>query len=118
MLPPIRYPLPTLIALVVLALALWRGEAWTRPLRAALAARLARAVEGPPVPHSDRPQVVAGPIFRKGLLLHDDVAVASRPGGPPVELDTIRHRMFVDIYDAWPLTGAATDYRVGNRRPI
>ncbi len=32
----IRYPLPTLIALILLILASWRGEALTRPLRSAL----------------------------------------------------------------------------------
>jgi hypothetical protein len=116
MLPPIRYPLPTLIVLLAGSLMIWRGEVWTRPLRAALTARLSRAVEGPPVPSSDRPQVVSGPIFRRALLLHDDVSAAVRPGGPTVE--TIRHRMSVDIYDVWPLTGEPTHYRVGNRRPI
>jgi hypothetical protein len=108
--------LPTLVALLVLALGFWRGEVWTRPIRAALAARLARAVEGPPIPHSDRPQVVGGSIVRRALLLRDDVPASSRPGGPPTE--TIRHRMFVDIYDVWPLKGEPTHLRVGNRRPI
>jgi hypothetical protein len=116
MLPPIRYPLPMLVALVLLGLLLWRGEAWTRSLRAALTARLSRAVEGPPLPHSDRPQIVAGPITRRALLLHDDVPVADRPGGPLLE--TIRRRMFVDVYDVWPLSGDPTHYRVGNRRPL
>jgi hypothetical protein len=114
--PPIRYPLPTLVAVMILTLLVWRGEAWTRSLRSALAARMARVVEGPPIPHSDRPQVVAGPIIRRALLLHDDVPVAERPGGPPSE--TIRHRMFVDIYDVWPLQGAPEYYRVGNRKAI
>jgi hypothetical protein len=114
--PPIRYPLPTLVALVLLGLLFWRGEAWTRPLRSSLAARVARVAEGPPVPHSDRPQVVGGPITRKALLLHDDVDVAARPGRRP--FTTMRHRMFVDVYDVWPLTGEATHYRVGNRRPL
>ena len=114
--PPIRYPLPTLIALVLLALVVWRGEAWTRSFRSVLAARMARAVEGPPIPHSDRPQVVAGPIIRRALLLRDDVSVAERPGGPASE--TIRHRMFVDIYDVWPLQGAPEYFRVGNRSAI
>jgi hypothetical protein len=116
MLPQIRYPLPTLVALVVLGLLLWRGEAWTRSMRGALAARLTRAVEGPPIPHSDRPQIVAGPITRRVLLLHDDVPVSERPGGPASE--SIRHRMFVDVYDIWPLQGVPEHYRVGNRRPI
>jgi hypothetical protein len=116
MLPQIRYPLPTLVALFVLGLLLWRGEAWTRSMRAALASRLARAVEGPPIPHSDRPQIVAGPIIRRALLLHDDVPVFERPGGPASE--SIRHRMFVDVYDVWPLQGLPEHYRVGNRRPI
>ena len=56
MLPPIRYPLPTLVALTLVSLLIWRGEAWTRPLRSSIADRLAKAVEGPPIPHSDRPQ--------------------------------------------------------------
>jgi hypothetical protein len=116
MLPPVRYPLPTLVAVAFVTLLLWRGETWTRSLRAALAARVARAVEGPPPPQSDNPQVVAGPIVRRALLLHDDVPVAKLPGGPPV--DTIRKRMFVDIYDAWPLQGPPEHYRVGNRRPL
>jgi hypothetical protein len=81
-----------------------------------LAARVTRAVEGPPVPQSDHPQVVAGPIIRKALLLHDDVPVAERPGGRTAE--TIRHRMFVDVYDVWPLAGEPTYYRVGNRNPL
>jgi hypothetical protein len=114
--PPIRYPLPTLVALGLLALVVWRGEAWTRSFRSVLAARLTRAVEGPPVPHSDHPQVVAGPIIRRALLLHDDVPVADRPGGRTTE--TIRHRMFVDVYDVWPLSGEPTHYRVGNRNPL
>src|SRR4051794_24691335 len=97
MLPPIRYPLPMLIAVFVASLLLWRGESWTRSLRASLSTRLARAVQGPPIPLSDRPRVVAGPITRRALLLHDDVTVATTPGGTPSE--TIRHRMFVDIYD-------------------
>jgi hypothetical protein len=114
--PPIRYPLPIVIALVLLALLFWRGAAWTRSFRSALAVRLARAVEGPPLPHSEHPQVVAGPIIRRALLLHDDVPVADRPGGPPTE--AIRHRMFVDIYDVWPLQGGPEHYRVGNRKAI
>jgi hypothetical protein len=105
-----------MVALVPLLLLLWRGEAWTRSLRSALTARLSRAVEGPPLPHSDRPRVVAGPIVRRALLLHDDVPVAARPGGPAVE--TIRRRMFVDVYDIWPLAGEATHYRVATRRPL
>ncbi len=114
--PPIRYPLPTLVALLLLALLFWRGESWTRSFRSAISARLIRAVEGPPIPHSDRPQLVAGAIIRRALLLHDDVAVADRPGGDPSA--TIRHRMFVDIYDVWPLKGEPEHYRVGNRRAI
>jgi hypothetical protein len=115
-LPPIRYPLPTLIAVVLLGTLAWTGEALTRPLRAAIARRWSRTFEGPPVPSSTHPRVVAGPITRKGLLLHDDVTVTRLPGGAPA--DTISRRMFVDIYDVWPLRGEPTHYRVGNRRPF
>lgn len=116
MLPPIRYPLPTLVLVLIAGVAAWRGEQLTRPLRAAIAAKWTRAVEGPPIPASTRPQVVAGPVIRRGLLLHDDVAVSTRPGGAAA--DSIRVRMFVDIYDVWPLEGAPNFYRVGNRNPI
>ncbi|WP_406696651.1 hypothetical protein V5E97_37270 [Singulisphaera sp. Ch08] len=116
MLPPIRYPLPTLVLLVVLGLLAWRGEVMTRPLRSALTTRWQRQFEGPPVPNSTEPKVVVGPIVRKALLLHDDVSTSDRPGGTPAE--PIRLRMFVDIYDVWPLSGSPDFYRVGNRRPI
>jgi hypothetical protein len=118
MLPPIRYPLPMLVLLILVVLVSWRGEAWTRPLRSAVAGRMARAVEGPPLPHSDQPQVVAGPITRRALLLHDGVTVADRPDARPSQARTIAHRMFVDVYDVWPLQGAPDHYRVGNRRPV
>lgn len=114
--PPIRYPLPTLVALILIALLVWRGEVWTRPLRSSLSARWNRAMEGPPVPSSDHPQVIAGPITRKALLLHDGVEASLTPGGPTAE--TIRLRMFVDVYDVWPLEGNAEYERVGNRRPM
>jgi hypothetical protein len=114
--PPIRYPLPTLILTVVLGLLAWKGVEWTRPLRAALAERWSRLIEGPPPPASDRPMVVAGPIVRRVLLLRDGVAATDRPGGRTVE--TIRLRQFADVYDVWPLKGTPTHYRIGNRRPI
>ena len=116
MLPPIRYPLPSLIALLLAALIAWRGEAWTRPWRAEIADRVGRAVNGPPVPRSNRPQVVAGPILRRGLLLRDGVLLADRPRGPTT--GTIDRRMFVDIYDEWPDAKAPTFLRVGNRQPL
>jgi|GEM_PF-2102365 len=116
MLPPIRYPLPTLFVIVLLGLIIWRGEPSTRPLRTALAERWHRRTEGPPIPRSTRPQQLAGPVVRRGLLLRDDVPISDRPGGPSTE--AVRLRMFVDIYDVWPLTGTPTHYRVGNRRPI
>ncbi|HEU5116915.1 MAG TPA: hypothetical protein VFT74_09600, partial [Isosphaeraceae bacterium] len=39
-----------------------------------------------------------------------------KPDGAVVE--TIHQRMFVNIYDVWPVSGEPTHYRVGNRRPI
>ena len=116
LLPPIRYPLPSLIALVILALGAWRGEVWTRSLRAEIATRFRRAVEGPPVPASDRPIVVAGSIVRRALLLRDETVATVRPGGAKAE--TIDRRMFVDVYDTWPSPGPTTHLRVGNRGPI
>jgi hypothetical protein len=114
--PPIRYPLPTLIAVLLVALVAWRGAGWFRGMKDALTARWQRAVEGPPVPASNAPQVVAGAITRRALLLHDDTPFAPRPGASPT--DAIARRMFVDVYDAWPLDGPPTHFRVGNRRPI
>lgn len=114
--PAIRYPLPTLIALLLIGVIAWRGEAMTRPLRSALATRWKKSFEGPPVPSSDHPQLVAGPITRRALLLHDGVGASRLPGGPASE--TIRLRMFVDVYDVWPLTGKSDYFRVGNRQAI
>ncbi|MBX6314451.1 MAG: hypothetical protein IRY99_16285, partial [Isosphaeraceae bacterium] len=114
--PPIRYPLPMLLVAIALALLIWRGERWTRPLRAVLAERWMRAVEGPPIPSSTEPKVVAGPIVRKVLLLRAPVPATDRPGGRVVE--TIRRRGLYDVYDLWPLQGRPTHDRIGNRRPI
>ena len=114
--PPIRYPLPTLIALILAALLAWRGEIWTRAWRLEVAAQARRALEGPPVPRSSRPQVVAGPIIRRGLLLHDSTTLADRPKGPAT--GAVDRRMFVDIYDEWPDSKQPTHDRVGNRQPL
>jgi hypothetical protein len=114
--PPIRYPLPTLILLVMLGLVAWRGGAWFRGAREAIAARWHRVVEGPPIPVSTTPKVVAGAIVRQGILLRDGTPVATRPGSKPT--DAIGRRVFVDIYDVWPTTGTPTHYRVGTRSPI
>src|SRR5262249_12514702 len=114
--PPIRYPLPTLIALLLAALLAWRGASWAGAWRPASAARMARAGAGPAVPSSPDPKVVAGPILRRVLLLHDETPVADTPGGRPT--DSVRHRMFADVYDLWPPSGDPTHYRIGNRRPL
>ena len=114
--PPIRYPLPTLMALVLAGLLVWRGEVWSRSWRAEVAARVARAVDGPPVPRSSHPQVIAGPILRRGLLLHDATPVGDQPRGPTS--GTIDRRMFVNIYDLWPDADQPTHVRVGNRSPL
>ncbi|WP_435017325.1 hypothetical protein TA3x_004931 [Tundrisphaera sp. TA3] len=115
MLPPIRYPLPSLVILTVATLAIWQGEAWTRDARAALAARLRRAVEGPPIPASPRPQVIVGKVTRRALLLDEVTEVAVRPGGRLFA--TIDARMFVEVYDAWPPSGPATHLRIGHGTP-
>ena len=116
MLPPIRYPLPTMLALLLASLLAWKGAEWSREWRSEMAGRLKRAVEGPPVPNSPRPQVFAGPITRRALLLLDETPATARPGGPTVE--TIDRRMFVDVYDTWPSPGPVSHVRVGNRKPI
>ncbi len=114
--PPIRYPLPTLVALVVLALVAWRGGDALRGLRDAASARWRHLVEGPPVPATDRPRTVAGGVVRRALILREGTPVSARPGASPT--DAIARRMFVDVYDPWPLIGEPTDLRVGNRSPI
>jgi hypothetical protein len=114
--PPIRYPLPTMVAALVLALFAWRGAGWINAVRHSLAARWQRTVEGPPMPASSAPQVVAGPMIRRALLLHDDTPVSPRPGASPT--DRIARRSWVDVYDVWPLDGTPTHLRVGNRRPL
>ena len=114
--PPIRYPLPTLIALALAGLLAWRAEGWSRAWRAEVAAQARRALEGPPVLRSARPQVVAGPVVRRGLLLHDSTPLADRPRGP--EAGRVDRRIFVDIYDEWPDAARPSHYRVGNRQPL
>ena len=116
MLPPIRYPLPTILALVLASLLAWQGVEWSKEWRSAMNDRLKLALEGPPVPNSPRPQVVAGPITRRGLLLGESTAASTRPNGPKAE--TIDRRMFVDVYDTWPTPGPVSHVRVGNRKPI
>jgi hypothetical protein len=110
----VRYPLfwiVGLIALGVLGRAVWP---LTRPWRETWSERWTRVVEGPPVPSSPSPQVWAGPITRRGLLLRENVTASSQPGGSPAE--TIGRRVFVSIYDVWPLSGPVAHYRVGNSR--
>jgi hypothetical protein len=102
--------------MLLLGLAFWRGESMTRPLRAALAERWKREIKGPDYPHSDHPQAIAGPITRKGLLLHDETAVSETPAAPST--GSIRLRMFVTVFDVWPIKGEPTHYRVGQREPI
>jgi hypothetical protein len=114
--PPIRYPLPTLIAMLMLGLVAWRGAGWVHAVSEAVSSRWQRVVEGPPVPSSTSPMVVAGPIIRRGLILRDGTPVSSRPEAKPT--DSITRRIFVDIFDLWPLKGPPTHFRVGNRGPI
>jgi hypothetical protein len=116
MLPPIRYPLPTMLALALASLLAWRAAVLSKGWRSEMAARVKLAMEGPPVPSSPRPKVVAGPITRRALLLHDETTATSRPDGPTAE--TIDRRMFVDVYDIWPSPGPVSHVRVGNRRAI
>jgi hypothetical protein len=116
MLPPIRYPLPTLLGLILASLLTWFGAELTKDWRAEMAERLKLAVQGPPVPNSPRPEVFAGPVSKRGLLLLDQTPATSRPNGSMVE--TIDRRMFVDVYDTWPSPGPVSHVRVGNRKAI
>jgi hypothetical protein len=118
--PPIRYPLPSLLLLVLGGLLIWRGEVWTRPLRTSLTDRWERLTYGPPVPHSDRPKR-QGSITRRGLLLREDVPVFDRPKGTPLE--PIASRSIVSLYDTWSAVaandaGSADFFRVGTTVPI
>jgi len=114
--PPIRYPLPTLIAIMAVALLAWRGDRWSRPWREAVATRWTRAVEGPPPGRSIEPKVVVDGIARRVLLLGDETPTAEVPGGP--KGGAIGRRGWVDVYDIWPNRGEPTHFRVGVRRPI
>jgi hypothetical protein len=116
MLPPIRYPLPTLLAVILGSLMVWRGAILTRTWRTEIVARAEELLKGPPVPNSPRPRVVAGPIKRRALLLRDKTPATTRPDGPIAE--TIDRRMFVDVYDTWSMSGPVSHVRVGNRGAI
>lgn len=116
--PPIRYPLPSLILLILLGILIWRGEAWTRPLRAEARRRIDRALNGPPVPASNIAKT-RGEIPRRGLLLRDGVPVFKTPRGE--SLAPIDKRGIVSIYDEWSSKGETAPpefYRVGTRVPI
>ncbi len=115
-LPPIRYPLPTLLGLGLVALLAWSAHGLVFSAWDAVASGFQRVVEGPPVPASSEPMELAAGIPRRGLLLHEDTPAREKPDGAVAE--TIHQRMFVDIYDVWPLSGEPTHYRVGNRRAI
>jgi hypothetical protein len=115
MLPPIRYPLPTILALALASLLAWQAAVLSRGWRAEMAARAELLLQGPPVPNSPRPRVVAGPMTRRALLLRDEMPATSKPNGPTVE--TIDRRMFVEVYDTWP-PGPVSHIRVGNRKAI
>lgn len=114
--PAIRYPLPTFVMLVIVGLLAWKGEALTRSFRRTVASRLAEAVAGPSPPASSSAQKLVAPLSRRILLLHDGTRVSRLPDGQ--ELEPIRLRQFMDVFDVWPLKGATTHYRVGNRNPI
>ena len=116
MLPPIRYPLPTILALALASLMAWQAAVLSRGWRAEMAARVKRSLEGPEVPNSPRPKAVAGRMTRRALLLRDTTPATNPPKGPTVE--TIDRRMFVDVYDIWPEPGPITHVRVGIRGPI
>ena len=110
--PVIRYPLFWIIG----GLALWLGHAVARPwldrVGSELATRWTRVVEGPPVPSSSEPEVVAGAILRTALLLEEDVAATDRPGGRTVEV--VGARLLARVYDVWPTAQGPTHYRIGN----
>jgi hypothetical protein len=114
--PPIRYPLFWIIGIVLLSAAAWAGRDLLATTRAAVNARWTRVVEGPPVPSSTTPKLIQGVVTRKALLLREGIEATDRPEGKPVE--TIRRRMFVDVYDVWPLKGTPEFLRIGNRRPF
>jgi hypothetical protein len=104
--------LPTLAALILVALIVWRGEGWIRRTSAAIAAPFKRVIAGPDYPKSAHPQVFAGTLTRKVLRLRENLAVRATPGG--WETATFRARGFSDLFDVWPRRGAPTHYRVGN----
>jgi hypothetical protein len=101
---------------VLLAIACWTGRDVIARARAAVNQRWTRIVEGPPVPSSAEPKTIEGTIVARALLLHEGIEARDRPGGEPIE--TIRRRMFADVYDVWPLTGEPDFLRIGNRRPF
>ena len=116
--PPIRYPLPSLILLILVGLLVWKGEEITRPLRREAGRKIERLVKGPPVPASSVPKS-RGEVARKGLLLREGVDVFRLPKGEA--LSPIAKRGFVSIYDEWSSRGesaAPEFYRVGTRVPI
>jgi hypothetical protein len=112
--PPIRYPLPTLALLIVLAVVVRAGGDWVRTAMARLAP--ASLVETASFPSSTSPVVLFGPVPLRVLLLGGSTPVYETPGGPALE--PIRHTMFAKVFDLWPRKGISTHLRVGNKTAI
>ncbi|WZO96811.1 hypothetical protein EP7_003816 [Isosphaeraceae bacterium EP7] len=112
--PPIRYPLPTLVALLALAVVAWKGSHWVLLAMARLAPM--STIAGTAYPSSTKPIALVGPLPLRVLLLGTSIPVSETPGGPMLE--PIRHTMFAKVFDTWPRKGTTTHLRVGNKSAI
>ncbi|MFO0956800.1 MAG: hypothetical protein U0800_04950 [Isosphaeraceae bacterium] len=107
--PPIRYPLPTFVALVSLILAAWWGAEGIKQIREELGRRV-ESIGSDQVPTQPNPMWTDSPIPRRGLLLHDDQSLLDKPDGSSAV--TIGKRRIVEILNAWPLRGEPTHYLI------
>lgn len=116
--PTVRYPFFWLIGLLAVGWIIRLSWPLTEPLRAAAESNWRRMVDGPPFPASSEPKRIAGSFVERGLLLSEPTPVTDVPEGRTTE--SIRRRIFVDVYDVWPVQPADQPafYRVGNERPL
>ena len=114
--PPIRYPLPTLVLVIVLGSLAWAGQGILKRAASAIASPMRRVVNGPDYPRSASPKLGAGGIVRRVLILKDDLPVREKPNLPPA--DAFGKRGLASIYDFWPSEDTPTHLRIGNGRIV
>lgn len=107
--PYVPYPLPSLIALLLVGAAVWWGADAISAARTEIVRR-ADVILRDQVPTEPNPAFTKAPIPRRGLLLRDDLPLNEKPDGP--KRGTMGLRRIVDVLNVWPLRGEPTHYEI------